>query len=62
MLIILLSYAVLNEIETILHGYWGDRTIQLLYERAFNGKGGMYNGQLNGLFTVIQKLDKIMKL
>ena len=39
------------------------RTIQLLYERAFNGKGGMYNGQLNGLFTVrIQKMDKIMKM
>ena len=35
---------------------------QLLYERAFNGKGGMYKGQLNGLFTVIQKLDTIMKM
>ena len=58
-MMIILFYAVLNEIETILHGYWGDRITQLLYERAFNG---MYNGQLNGLFTVIHKLDKIMKM
>ena len=32
------------------------------YERAFNGKGGMYNGQLTKLFTVIQKLDKIINM
>ena len=32
------------------------------YERAFKGKCGMYNGQLNQLFTVIQKLDKIFNM
>ena len=29
------------------------------YERAFHEKGRMYNGQLNKLFTFIQKLDTV---